>query len=61
MVEIKSQSQEEEIEDYRLSVSQDREHAAFWIGLNDLILEGIYDFLHLHNTVPAAQVRILTK
>ena len=47
MVEIKSQSQEEEIEEYWLSVSQDGEHHAFWLGLTDIFNEGIYDFLHL--------------
>ena len=49
LVEIKSQSQEQDIEDYWQSQSEDREHAGLWIGLNDLILEGIYNFLqHLH-------------
>ena len=41
MVEIKSQSQEEEIEEYWLSVSQDGEHHAFWLGLTDNFNEGI--------------------
>ena len=48
MVEIKSQSQEEEIEEYWRSVSQDGGHHAFWLGLHDIFDEGIYNFLHMH-------------